>query len=396
MRDLIDIELAKHGLHRVNVGDLENPPSKDDFIKDAILSYKNIKINAPYRLCPIVFDMEKLTIKEEDGLFNYGELSFTVDALDNTITEIKIREDDKIIAYDTNHREPIVLHTAEIIRKSLKIKDGLEITTSQTNKRHMGLGSSAALGSSVARGILELYGMPMKTDRIPHFLACNYGEEDNSNSSKLIPVQSHGATATSQLYGGAIAVWDHAKLLGRAEFPSDYIFIMATPEIVGYEKYDKLDAKKAYYNELLHFPSLKRNGKLLKNELDESANKIIEILNTDTKMSTQSLNDIGQVLMNTLSAKDYKLCSRKLIHPKYKKLVTESFFKFTEEKYCPFAFISSVGPSVAFLVEERKKERLKSEIKNIKHDIVEKINTFELRPNNTGSDIVYGEKWKTR
>jgi len=389
MEDPFDIELAKYGLHRITVGDLENPPSKTDFIKDAVLSYKSVKVNAPYRICPIVFDMEKLTIKEEDGLFNYGELSFTVDGLDNTLAEIKVREDSEITVYDKNHRDSLILHTAEIIRKALKTEEGLEINTRQTKRRHIGLGSSASLGGSVARGILELYGMPMKTERIPHFLACNYGEEDDSDHSKLVPVQSHGATVTSQLYGGTIAVWDHAKMMGRSELPPNYIFIMAIPEIIGYEK---MDGRKAYYNEILYFPSLKRNGKLLKEVLAEGANKMIGILNRDTKMSVQSLNDLGKVLMETLAAEDYKLYSRKLIHPRYKELVLENFLRFTEEDYCPLAFISSVGPGVALLVEEESKEEIESEIKEIEHDIVKRIDLFELKPNNKGSIVEYGEK----
>ncbi|MFH1623375.1 MAG: hypothetical protein ABIA12_02555 [Candidatus Aenigmatarchaeota archaeon] len=391
MEHPIDIELAKYGLHRITVGDLENPPSKDDFIKDPVLSYKSVKVNAPYRLCPTVFDMEKLTVKEEDGLFNYGELAFTADGLDNTLAEIKVRGDSEITVYDENHRESILLHTAEIIRKALETKEGLDIKTKQTKYRHVGLGSSASLGGSVARGILELYGMPMKTERIPHFLACNYGEEDDFDRSKLVPVQSHGATATSQLYGGAIAVWDHAKMLGRSELPPNYTFIMAIPEIIGYESPRKMDGSWAYYNEILHFPSLKRNGQLLKDVLAEGADKIIGILNRDTKMSVQSLNDLGKVLMETLSAEDYKLCSRKLIHPRYKELVIENFFRFTEEDYCPLAFISSVGPGVALLVEDGSKEEVKSEIKGMKHDIVKGMNTLELKPNNKGSIVDCGK-----
>jgi predicted sugar kinase len=326
---------------------------------------KKVLVKVPARINTMVFDTASLASPKRRGIYTAGEL--LISAKLYTQAEIQARKDKKIEIEDKTKRKSIILHTARILQKELKLKNGFCIKVrTKNNLIHSGFGSSAALQIAVGIGINKLYNNPLSKEELMKFLSQNYGEEI-TDSKKLVHVQSNGGGLAAALYGGGIiALAGEAVVINQAKVPKEFEFVIGIPR-----SFKQHDAKIMIKKEETVFRDMQKDST---NHAPEIAWQVLhKIL---PAMKEGNIYQIGSVIdyckINFGSLRNDGVLWPELV-PQIMKL------RGLRNEKTPILSYSSCGPAIFVLTKEPKKIMKEFQKNN--------LNTFILKVDNQGAIV---------
>ncbi len=252
--------LKKTDFTPFKVGTIFNPPR--NHLAEIKPLYKKISILYPSRLNAMALDPSKVTVNH-NMQYSPGEIIFKVKIYKKISVEI-LNDTHKIYISENSKRKPLIKHSALIMRKALKFKNGLKIDVDNENEiKHVGLGSSSGLIASVACAINELYDKPIKRDDLLQYLAQNHGEEINNHDDMLSPVQCIGGSAAAGLFdGGMIVLAGKSRVIASMKIDGNYKAVIGIPK-----DFKELDAQTLLYRETKIFDKVIECGKKFGNSI---------------------------------------------------------------------------------------------------------------------------------
>lgn len=335
-----DKVLEEWNFKHVKIGDLVYPLA-DGFSNKITVEYKRVRASVPGRLFALFKNIKGLVEQEPTGEFNYGEVSFGV----NLRTHADVSLYDTLHVTESSRRASIVRHAAEITRRQVKYSGGLLIEANNDFPyRHVGSGSSAALYTATALAINKLLGEPIQKEKLPRFLAQNYGEEIDGDHENLITVQCTGGTSWMGLMGGIILV-DKSQLKYRMAIPEELGYVIGVPD------YPKPDAKGAMAREA---------GGIFQNimdklpEMDRFHREVFH--DVELAIKDSDIIKVGKGIYNAFSYDPFMQLFDNMF-PGIKVL----FWKLRDlmQKHSPVAtFISSAGPGIVTVCEKHKEKEI--------------------------------------
>ncbi len=217
--------------------------------------YNFISIKYPSRLEAMSLDPSKIAEHFNDNIYPAGQIDFCVNIC-KTIS-IKLRHDNKVVISNPSSRKSLILHSARLMKKILNTKYGFNIDIkNDLELKHCGLGSSSSVIQGVAAAINELFGKPIKSLDLIHFIISNHGEEIDGDDNHLIQVQSVGGSGICGHYnGGLIINTGKATPIFRANLPSDFKVIIGVPEQFSYP-----DSNELMNREIKNMDGFKKTG----------------------------------------------------------------------------------------------------------------------------------------
>lgn len=333
--------LEQWNFKKVKIGNLVYP-LKDGFSDKTNPAYKRVRTTVPGRLFALFKNIKGLVEQEKTGEFNYGEVSFGV----NLRTHADVSLYDTLHVTESSRRSSIVRHAAEITRKQVKYQGGLLIEANNDFPyRHVGSGSSAALFTATALSINKLLGDPIQNDKLPRFLAQNYGEEIDGDHDNLITVQCTGGTSWMGLVGGIILV-DKSQLKYRMAIPEGLGYVIGVPD------YEKPDAKGAMAREA---------GGIFQDILDKLPDmdrfhrEVFQ--DVETAIKNNDITKVGQGIYKAFSYDPFMQLFENMFPG-----IKELFWKLRDnmQKHKPAAmFISSAGPGIVTLCDKHKEKEVR-------------------------------------
>lgn len=196
--------------------------------KDSKISIKQreITLKSPCRIDVGLLDYSALKFTSEND-YKAGEMSFACD--EYTTVEIKLIDKPEI-KIDSD-RETFVKHYALLMKKMTGYTGGFEIKTESHDYRHVGFGSSAVMGETVAYGINELLGKPFNFRSLRKLVAYNFVEESDSEDGKLFPGASTGGSFNTIRRGGFVITSTECEEIYHSDIPEDMYFVIGIPEV---------------------------------------------------------------------------------------------------------------------------------------------------------------------
>jgi len=293
--------------------------------------FKSIEIKYPSRLNAMALDPSK--IASNDNLhYSPGEIIFKVKIYKKV--KVSVIPNSEIIISNGSNRKSLIMHSAILMRKALKVKHGFFIDVDNQNEiRHAGLGSSSGLISAVACAINETYGNPIKTDNLLKYLAQNHGEE-TGNDNFLSPVQCIGGSAAAGLYDGALIILaGENKVILNNNIDSNYRVVIGIPN-----DFKELNADILLNKEIKNFPKFIRTGKVYGPEIAyRLLHKVLPALKEN------NLEELGDLIFDyRFKMGSIKNCS--YVYPKLTQLAKKLEFLKTQGMVDVLS-ISSVGPA---------------------------------------------------
>lgn len=314
-------------------------PDKKNKNKPKPVYGKQIEIEVPFRVTPIILDLSRFAptgIK----LREYGAGEVTL-AISSTLKlRLQLTKDNKDLEIKDTDRKVIVSHLIKIFQKATNIKFGVKIKVScDETLSHMGLGTTPTLLSAVALGLNELCGSPLSHRTLCKLVSYNYGEESSQDNNFLIPGLTTGGAFWNCVYGGVNVVSGNFEQIFHSKLPDNLKILIGLPSIKekqwaekGFEipimdivrKYDRFDGGKISHWVLM---------KLLPAIIDQDINKIGEV--------------IWDITLNT--AKAIPPIIRHGVFNVFD-LIAELYINQVE-----IVFISSAGPAIVCMTQNNKK-----------------------------------------
>jgi ubiquinone/menaquinone biosynthesis C-methylase UbiE/homoserine kinase len=228
----------KH-LQKISVGTVSNPLGCK--IQRKLPVFQSVEIIYPHRLNAMALDPQKIN-PAKNRVYSAGEIVFTAGIY--TKISVSATSDNCLEISEMSERKPLIRHAAIIMKKALGIKHGLRIDVENQNEiKHAGLGSSSALIAGVAASINELFGNPIRKDKLVQYVAQNHGEEIEGNEEFLAPVQCLGGSAAAGIIGGGIIVLaGQSRIIKTMKLDKDYKIIIGIP--ADFEPPDAFDSLK--------------------------------------------------------------------------------------------------------------------------------------------------------
>jgi predicted sugar kinase len=314
------------------IGTVFNPIKPERLSPRPVL--KNISIKFPSRLNAMAIDPSKIT-SNKNLVYTPGEVIFSVKIYKHIYVE-RIKEKKEIIISDGSSRKPLIEHSALLMRKALKIDDGLYISVkNQKEARHCGLGSSSSLIAGVAAAINEIYGNPIDPIALSKYAAQNHGEEIDNKKGYLMPVQCIGGSAVGGLFEGGMKVLSgETCLIGTMNVPSGYKAVIGIPN-----DFKERDSEEMLQLEIKNFKKFLNTGLKFK---DKIAYNILHLMLP--AMTTGDMKTIGDVIFDyRFNMGSIKNCS--FVYPKLVKLANK-LIPLRDEGFADVLAISSVGPGI--------------------------------------------------
>lgn len=207
----------------LNPGKMFYKPSKR--YKTKIMD-KEIILRSPCRIDVGLLDYSALKFTSKND-YKAGEMSFA----GNVYTEVKVKLIKSPEIKIKSKRKNFVEHYARIVKQVTDYKGGFEIETKAHSYRHIGFGSSAIMGETVAYAINELLGKPMTFRELRKIVAYNFVEESDSDEKKLFPGASTGGSFNTIKEGGFVVTSSESERIFRGIIPEEAYFIVGTPNV---------------------------------------------------------------------------------------------------------------------------------------------------------------------
>ena len=192
--------------------------------------YSQVSIKYPSRLDLMAIDPSKIS-SNNNLVYTPGEIILKVDQY-RTVNIEKVKDSSDIVISDRSKRKSLIMHSALIMKEALGFKCGLKIDVENADEiRHMGFGSSSALIASVACAINELFGNAIAARDLVQYTAQNHGEEIDSETNMISPVQCIGGSSAGGQYEGALMVLaGESRVIGTMKLSNDYKVIVGLPK----------------------------------------------------------------------------------------------------------------------------------------------------------------------
>lgn len=201
--------------------DLKELPRKVNPIYDAAVHYKS-----PSRVNFCILDFTEMRPNLNGQHCNSGSIGFGI----GLYSEVKIRllHEPKII-FKNDNNAALIKHFLIIIKKITDYKGGFEIETKPASYQHVGLGNTASLSCAVVNAANIALGHPFTDREIVKIEAFNYVEE--GKDGKLFGGQSTGMSGWVALKGGFIITTAEAELVAREPIPDNYKVVVGLPPL---------------------------------------------------------------------------------------------------------------------------------------------------------------------
>lgn len=183
-------------------------------------------LRSPCRIDVGLLDYSALKFTSQND-YKAGEMSFAGKAY--TYVNVKLTSDPSIKI--ESERPVFVKHYALLVKKMSGYKGGFEIKTKSPSYRHVGFGSSAVMGETVAFAINNLLGKPFNFRRLRKIIAYNFVEESDSDNTKLFPGASTGGSFNTIRKGGFSITSAGCEEIFRDIIPENMHFVVGTPDI---------------------------------------------------------------------------------------------------------------------------------------------------------------------
>ncbi len=341
---------------------VKNKPSKVSLQKNFV------KISYPSRLNLMAIDPSKIT-SNQNLVYTPGEYILKVKIYKN----VSVRADKSfkgVVISPFSKRKVLILHSALLMKKALRFKEGLFIDVDNKNEfRHVGLGSSSALIASVACAINELYGNPINAKDLVQYLAQNHGEEIEGSSEYINPVQCIGGSAAGGLYEGALMILaGKSRIISTMKIPDGYKVIIGIPQ-----DYVELDSKILFKKEQAVFHKFMHCG--VKYGPEIAYRTLHSVLPAMIEGDIETIGDLVFDYRFNMGSIDN--CS--YAYPKLVQLASRLAFLKTK-RFVDILSISSVGPS--FFAVSKNINKCKKIFKK------ENLNIIITEPENNKYQIV--------
>ena len=227
--------LARFNIRAFAVGHIFHPV-QTDLNGNIRPVFRRVSIRHPMRLNAMLLDYSNFIAPSRDQWSRAGSVPFAIE--EACEVDVELSGPDHTVVFQGNPgRISVALHAVRIMQKALDVNDGLVVTIRhETDRLHVGLGSSPTLQSAIAYAVNVLYGSRIPSAALVRYLISNYGEEIPGDDNHLIPVQAMGAAAAVGLQGGGMLVLSgYATTIARMEIPKTYKVVIATPRY-GYHK----------------------------------------------------------------------------------------------------------------------------------------------------------------
>lgn len=315
-------------------------------IKNNSQKYNKIVIKYPSRLEAISLDPSKIAESSRDNIYTAGQIDFCVGVF--KIISISTNKTGKINISQNTNRKSLVLHSALLMKRALETKIGFDIeVVSDRELRHCGLGSSSSIIQGVAAAINELFGNPIESLDLIHYMISNHGEEVDGSDEDLIQVQSVGGSGIcGHFVGGIIVNAGRAVPIFRSNLPKKYKVVIGIPK-----SFSHPDSSELMNEELKNISGFKNTGKefggLVACRLINEA--IPGIIQKDYKPCKDLIFDYR---WNMGSIKNCSFVCPEII------TIAEKMRPLKNDKDIVFLSLSSVGPGFFMITEKPKKAKL--------------------------------------
>lgn len=318
---------------------------------------KEIIFRSPCRIDVGLIDYSALKFTSEND-YKAGEMSFAGDVY--TWVRVKLIDSPKIII--KSERKVFVEHCAKIIRQVTDYKGGFEIETKSHNFRHIGFGSSAIMGETVAYAINELFGKPLTFRELRKIVAYNFVEESDTEKEKLFPGASTGGSFNTIKEGGFVITSSEAEKIFHEKIPEEAYFVVGTPNV----QTAGPEASETDVNIM---------GWERHNERVNAAKSCLWILmEIMPYWVAKKYKEAGEAFYN------YTLFGGKAMQMLFYRCDAAGILFAIKEAGIEGGWMTSAGPSlVAFTLDEKKKDKAIKIFKNRKCK-----NITVVRPNNEG------------
>ena len=180
----------------------------------------HVDVLVPSRLHLSVIDMNRFAV----GRFGGGGIGMSADIK----IKIAVKTSQNARVQAKSEREAPVCHIAEAFRKSVGYTGGLQITTTSSHYKHVGLGSTSSTLIGTAYALNQMFGMPFSLCQLRELVAYNFVEEDSTGA--LHEGFETGVDPAAILFGGFIVLTDEIQLVRRAVIPERYNVVIAIPK----------------------------------------------------------------------------------------------------------------------------------------------------------------------
>lgn len=322
---------------KFKIGRVLNPP----VMSRPTILYKKIVLLYPARLNAMALDPSKIAVNIS-GVYSPGEIIFSVEIFKKV--SIQARKDRRIFIKTTSKRPRLLLHAARLMQKALRVKHGFDISVEVGEElRHCGLGSSSGLIASVAVGINELYGNPIKACTLMAYLAQNHGEEIDGDSKCLQRVQCIGGSAAAGLVkAGMIILSGVAVPVVTMNISDEYKVVIGIPK-----DFQAPDAKALMKLEIENMHKFIKTGK----EYGPMIGYRI-LHETLPAMATGELEKASRIIFDyRFNYGSIRNCS--FVYPRITAIASRVRHLFEDDKADTLA-LSSVGPAFFAITKQPK------------------------------------------
>ena len=315
--------------------------------------FNRVLIKFPSRLNAMAIDPSKI-VTNKNMHYSPGEIVFKVKIYKHII--VSRRHDNKMVLSTRSKRRVLILHSASIMKKAIGFKHGLNIdVNNDSEKRHIGLGSSSGLIAGVACAINELYGNPIIAKDLVPYLAQNHGEEIDGTDSYLAPVQCIGGSAAAGLFkGGVLILSGESRVVFSANILSDLRVVIGVPS-----DFVESDSKSLLQEEIKSFSKFKETGRKFGKEI--AYRLFHEAL---PGLDAGSLIPLGNLIY------DYRFKMGSIYNCSFTyaklPLIARRLSILKNKKLCDVLSLSSVGPAF-FVITDKPKKCLNYFFKNRLH-----------------------------
>lgn len=327
-----------------------------------------VGVKYPSRLNLMAIDPSKIAINQ-NLVYAPGEIILKVKIYRTVNMEID-KTSNTITISSSSKRKSLILHSALLMKKALRFKEGLIIDVDNAGEvRHVGLGSSSALIACVACAINELFGKSVKAEDLVQYLAQNHGEEIDRKPNYINPVQCIGGSAAGgQFFGALMVLAGKSRVIKTMNISNGYKVVIGIPK-----DFVELDSRGLLKREQASFHKFIKCGKKYGPTI---AYKVLH--SVLPAMNEGNLKEVGNVVF------DYRFnmgsidnCS--YAYPPLNELASRLAF-LKEDGFVDILSISSVGP--AFLAVGKNIDKCLSAFKK------ENLNTYLTEPENKRYQVI--------
>lgn len=341
-----------------------------DPIEGVEIKFYSLTVKCPYRLNAMALDPSLIAFNDEH-IYSPGEIIFPIQ-LFRTV-QVSCIDGNEIVVNQECQRKQLVVHSAELIRKALRVNQGFKITvTEDLEMKHTGFGSSSGLMAAVAIAINELYGNPITSTSLITYLAQNHGEEIDGDSNHLEHIQCIGGSAAACLIkAGMIILAGQSKVIASMKLGENLDVVIGIPK-----NYKPKDAHILAQEELMNMDKFVATGKKFGKDIAYSL-----IHQTLPAMSENNLRLASEIIYKyRFEYGSIQNCS--FVFPPMNE-IAESVKHLQQEPQTMTLSLSSVGPAFFAITTDSKKcvtvfeqagmDCILTKIHNNGYQIIEKI-----------------------